>query len=115
MAFVRQFLEKNCSNTGDFWVALYLLLLDYSHGVRITDANRLHGIWRRRAKKVELLLAEEMNCDRNAVKGRVDVLMRELYKKGTQKMNPLGIALASAVIYYIERFATGLFTFKVEA
>jgi len=59
MTFVRRFLDKWVHTPNDIWVALYRLLLDYIYGVpRITDSNRLReGIWRERARQVELSLA----------------------------------------------------------
>ncbi len=42
VSFVQNFLVSRVRSPQDIWIALYILLLDYAHGVpRITDANRL--------------------------------------------------------------------------
>ena len=105
---------------ADIWVALYVLLLDYVSGVpRITDSNRLNpkkpdAAWVRRAKQVEVALAHALGCPPPEVPNRVDQFMRNFYPPGVQRMNPIGIALASAAIYLIDRFA-GDYRWKTEA
>lgn len=102
----------------DVWVALYILLLDYSNDVpRITDSNRLKPgtIWYRRAKLVEQALASALGCPPADVIRRVDLFMRSVYPAGTQRMNPLGIALACATVYLIDRFGTGSYRWQMEA
>lgn len=117
MAFIRSLLDDWVSTPDDLWVALYRLLLDYIYDVpRITDSNRLkQGIWRERAKQVERALAAAMSCDPQEVEGRLNTFMRRLYPVGTQPMNPIGIAFASAVVYFIHRFSTGEYGWKIEA
>lgn len=115
--FVRKRFDQWIYTEDDIWVAMYRLLLDYAHGVpRITDANRLkRGIWRERAKRVESALAAALNCRAEDVKSYLDVFMRQLYPPGTQRMNPVGIAFACAVVYLIERFAPGKYRLMMEA
>jgi hypothetical protein len=106
MAFIRSMLDDWVDAPDDIWVALYRLLLDYIYDVpRITDSNRLsHGIWRERARQVERALAAAMSCDPQKVEGRLNTFMRRLYPVGTQPMNPIGIAFASAVVYFLQRY-----------
>lgn len=115
--FVRRQLDNWIRTSDDIWVAIYRLLLDYAHGVpRITDANRLRrGIWRERAKMVESALATAMQCRTEDVKSHLDVFMSQLYPSGTQRMNPVGIAFACAIVYLIHRFAPGRYDLKMEA
>lgn len=117
MAFVCGILDQWITKADDIWIALYRLLLDYIHGVpRITDSNRLeHGIWRERAKQVERSLATVMSCETQEVASNLDVLMNRLYPAGTQRMNPVGIAFACAVIYLIQRFSNKSYMWKMEA
>jgi len=122
MAFVRKFLDQWIRRDDDIWVALYRLLLDYIYGVpRITDSNRLkpgprsEKAWRERAKLVERALATAMQCDPQEVAKNVDVFMTSVYPPGTQRMNPIGIAFACAVVYLIQRFAAGSYEWKMEA
>lgn len=117
MAFVRQQFDRHVRTVGDSWLWLYCLLLDYIHGVpRITDSNRLrHGIWRERAKQVERVLASAMATQSGEVSKRLDVLMRTLYPRDTQRMNPIGIAFACSIVYLIHRFASGKYQWKMEA
>lgn len=100
----------------DVWVAIYRLLLDYEHGVpRITDSNRLkQGIWRERAITIEEFLADALSCTLAEAPEYTDVLMRDTYEPGTQRMNPIGIAFACAIVYLINRFATGQYEWKLE-
>jgi hypothetical protein len=115
--FVRALLQRWIEAGHDIWVSLYLLLLDYSYDVpRITDSNRLkHGIWRGRAQHVEQELATALQCETKDVQNQVDVFMREFYPTGTQRMNPIGIAFACAVVYFIQRFSRGNYEWKIEA
>lgn len=117
MAFVSKMLDQWIFTVDDIWVALYRLLLDYVYDVpRITDSNRLkHGIWRERAKQVERSLAKVMSCETQEVKNHLDTLMNRLYPVGTQRMNPIGIAFACAIIYIIQRFSNQSYTWKMEA
>lgn len=117
MTFVRQFLEQWIHTTDDAWVALYRLLLDYAYDVpRITDSNRLTGgIWRFRAEQVELELARAIQCEVQEVESHLDILMGRLYPPGTQRMNPIGIAFASAVVHLFQHFGTKGFDWKMEA
>jgi hypothetical protein len=117
MEFIAAELAKLVRTPDDIWVALYVLLLDYANGVpRITDANRLKEgmIWYQRAKLVEQALARDLVCPPEDVPNRVDVFMQTVYPLGTQRMNPIGIALASATINLIDRFA-GRYRWKPEA
>jgi hypothetical protein len=93
------------------------LLLDYVYEVpRITDSNRLRqGIWRKRAEQVEQRLAGALFCEPRGVINHLDVLMRQFYLTGTQRMNPIGIAFACAVVYLIQRFSSGSYEWKMEA
>lgn len=119
MAFVRQLFDQWIRTADDIWLAFYRLLLDYVHGVpRITDSNRLkRGIWRGRAEQVEQALAAAMQCKTREVPKRLDVFMRQLYPPGMQRMNPVGIAFACAVVYLIQHFSTGgrNYKWKIEA
>ena len=117
MAFVCQFFDRWIRNKDDIWLAFYRLLLDYIYGVpRITDSNRLrNGIWRDRARKVENDLAAAFACNQQEVPGHLDTFMRKIYPKGTQRMNPIGIAFACGVVNLIHRFSAGLYDCKMEA
>jgi len=117
MAFVCQLLDRWISTADDIWVAFYRLLLDYAHGVpRITDSNRLkRGIWCERAEHVERVLAAAMHCETREVANNLNVFMRRLYPTGTQRMNPIGIAFARAMVHLIQRFAVGSYEWKMEA
>jgi len=117
MAFVRELSDRWVHTPADMWIALYRLLLDYKHDVpRITDSNRLRsGVWRRRALQVEQALAEALQCGPPAVANHLDVLMRRLYPPGTQQMNPVGIAFACAVVYFVQRFGIRPYDWKMEA
>ena len=118
MRFVRQCFDQWIRTRDDVWLALYRLLLDYVHGVpRITDSNRLTGdkIWRSRAERVEQALAMGIPCNAQEVPNNIDALMRELYPPRTQRMNPVGIAFACAVVYLVERFSGGTYRCKMEA
>ncbi|MGQ9626200.1 MAG: hypothetical protein ACUVV0_04760 [Anaerolineae bacterium] len=117
MAFVHQCLDKWIKTPDDIWVAFYRLLLDYVHGVpRITDSNRLKGgIWRERAKQFEQTLAAALSCDTQQVVNQLNVFMRSFYPPETQRMNPVGIAFACAVVYLIQRFSAGSYEWKMEA
>jgi len=117
MAFVCQLFDRWIRTIDDIWLALYRLLLDYIHGVpRITDSNRLKvGIWRDRARQIEKALALAMPCKTHQVKKHLDVFMRKLYPAGTQRMNPIGIAFACAIVYLLQRFAEGKYEWKMEA
>ncbi|HHN47056.1 MAG TPA: hypothetical protein ENN09_06400, partial [Planctomycetes bacterium] len=106
MKLVSRLLNCWIAVPDDIWVALYRLLLDYAHGVpRITDSNRRKtGVWRRRALEVERLLAAAMSCEPAGVSGRLDNLMTDgLYPPKTQRMNPVGIAFACAVVWLLQR------------
>jgi hypothetical protein len=117
MALVRKLLDEWVSSPDDMWVAFYRLLLDYEHGVpRMTDSNRLKkGAWRQRALQVEAELAKALGCSPGDVAGEVDVFMCQMYAAGTQKMNPVGIAFACAIVHLLQRFATGRYQWKMEA
>lgn len=117
MALVRRLLDEWVSGHDEIWVALYRLLLDYEHGVpRMTDSNRLKkGVWRQRALQVQDELAKSLAYPPQEVSQRVDVFMREMYETGTQKMNPVGIAFACAIVYLAQRFAAGQYNWKMEA
>ncbi len=117
MAFVRQQFDRGVRTVDDAWLSLYCLLLDYIHGVpRITDSNRLtHGIWRERAKQVERVLTSAMSRQPIKVSKHLDVFMRTLYPRGTQRMNPIGIAFACSIVYLIQRFSSGKYQWKMEA
>jgi len=117
MAFVRQLLDQWVHTADDIWIALYRLLLDYAHGVpRITDSNRLRkGAWRERALQIEQILAEAMKCRSSEVKNHLDVFMRTLYPPGIQRMNPVGIAFACAIVHLIQRLGAGQYEWKMEA
>jgi hypothetical protein len=117
MTFVRQLFDRWIRTADDSWIALYRLLLDYIHGVpRITDSNRLkRGIWRERAEQVEKVLTTNIQCKNRELEKHVDVFIRKLYQPGIQRMNPIGIAFACAVVYLIQRFSTGKYEWKLEA
>ncbi|MHC1569610.1 MAG: hypothetical protein ACXQTA_01135 [Candidatus Syntropharchaeales archaeon] len=117
MLFIRQVFERWIRSTDDIWVAFYRLLLDYAHGVpRITDSNRLRkGIWRERALKIERALAEAIGCHLSEVEDNFNFLMRSLYPPGTQRMNPIGIAFACAILYLVQRFGSERYEWKIEA
>lgn len=117
LAFVTQLFDQWVHTADNIWLALYRLLLDYAHGVpRITDSNRLKvGIWRNRAKQIEAALAAAMTCETRQVAKNLDIFMRQLYSAGTQRMNPVGIAFACAVVYLLQRFAVGSYGLKMEA
>lgn len=117
MAFVKKFLQQRVLGPDDIWKALYCLLLDYIYGApRITDSNRLtRGVWRRRAQQVEEALAAAIGCPAEQVEDRLDVFMRQLYPKGKQRMNPIGIAFTCAVVYLIQHFSAGSYRWKIEA
>ncbi|MBI3950417.1 MAG: hypothetical protein HY314_08195 [Acidobacteria bacterium] len=116
-AFVRTLLQRWIEAGHDIGVSLYLLLLDYNYDVpRITDSNRLkQGIWRGRAQIVERELATALHCEPKDLQNQVDVFMREFYPLGTQRMNPVGIAFACAVVYFMQRFSRGKYEWKIEA
>jgi hypothetical protein len=116
-AFVHRFLERRIRTVDDIWVALYCLLLDYIHGVpRITDSNRLKGgVWRRRSEQIERALAAAMRCKIRDVEKQLDVFMSRLYPPATQRMNPIGIAFACAIVYLLQRFCAGSYEWKMEA
>jgi len=92
-------------------------VLDYIYGVpRITDSNRLReGIWRERARQVELSLARAIPCAPHEVANHLDIFMRELYTPGVQRMNPVGIAFASAVVHLIQKFSSQTYQWTIEA
>jgi len=117
LAVVHKLFKQWIHSTDDIWIAFYRLLLDYVHGVpRITDSNRLRqGAWRERAKQVERALAATMHCKAREVAKRLDVFMRQVYATETQRMNPVGIAFACAVVYLTQRFAARSYTWKMEA
>jgi hypothetical protein len=117
LAFVTQLFDQWVRTADNIWLALYRLLLDYAHGVpRITDSNRLKvGIWRERAKQIERALAAAIPCEIRQVTKHLDIFMRQLYSAGTQRMNPIGIAFACAVVYLLQRFAVGSYEWKMEA
>jgi hypothetical protein len=116
MAFVRQQFDRAVRTVDGAWLSLYCLLLDYVHGVpRITDSNRLrHGVWRERARQVELALASAMATDPREVPKHLDGLMQTLYPRGTQRMNPVGIAFACSIVYLINRFSSGKYDWRME-
>jgi hypothetical protein len=117
LAFVTQLFDQWVRTADNIWLALYRLLLDYAHGVpRITDSNRLKvGIWRKRSKQIERALAAAMACEARQVANHLDIFMRQLYSAGTQRMNPIGIAFACAVVYLLQRFSVGSYEWKMEA
>lgn len=117
LAFVTQLFDQWVRTADNIWLALYRLLLDYAHGVpRITDSNRLKvGIWRERAKQIERALAAAIPCETRQVTKHLDIFMRQLYSAGTQRMNPIGIAFACAVVYFLQRFSVGSYEWKMEA
>ncbi|HZQ07438.1 MAG TPA: hypothetical protein VFD70_12735 [Anaerolineae bacterium] len=45
----------------------------------------------------------------------MDQLMRRIYAPNTQKMNPVGIAFAVAIVYLIQKFAHGSYHWHLEA
>ena len=122
MKFMAKHLARMVRTPADIWVALYILLLDYVGNVpRITDANRFkpgkkkaERIWFERAKYVEQALARALGCPPADVKNHVDFFMREMYPPNTQRMNPIGIALACAAVHLIDRFA-GNYRWQMEA
>ena len=114
--FVYRLLKDWIRTEDDVWVSIYRLLLDYIYDVpRITDSNRLtEGVWRIRAQQFEIALAAALHCEPGAVRNQVNALMRGLYDSETQRMNPIGIAFAVAVVYAIERFSAGDYEWKME-
>ncbi len=118
MKFIAAYLTNWVHTPSDVWIALYRLLLDYTNGVpRITDSNRLKpgSIWFKRAQIVEQALAQAIGIPLSDVPNHVDMFMKSVYPPGTQKMNPVGIALACAAVYLIDRFGTGNYRWKMEA
>jgi hypothetical protein len=118
LRFMTEQLARLVKTPADIWAALYLLLLDYSNDVpRITDSNRLKPgtIWHNRAKMVEQTLADATGYPQADLINNVDVFMRSVYPPGTQRMNPVGIALACATVYLIDRFAVGNYRWRMEA
>jgi hypothetical protein len=117
MALVQRLLSEWIHVPADIWVALYRLLLDYEHDVpRITDSNRLRdGTWLQRARIIQDELAKALSCSPNDVAHHLDQFMRQAYTPGTQRMNPVGIAFACAVVYLIQRFGRGRYDWKMEA
>ncbi len=118
LRFMTAQLAKLVKTPADVWVALYLLLLDYSTDVpRITDSNRLKPgtVWHQRAKMVEQALANASGCSPADLINNVDMFMRSVYPAGTQRMNPVGIALACATVYLVDRFAAGNYRWQMEA
>jgi hypothetical protein len=118
MRFIATELAKLVKTPADIWVALYVLLLDYVNGVpRITDANRLapNSAWYRRAQIVEQRLAQALGVPPADVVNHVDYLMRTFYPPNTQKMNPIGIALACAGVYLTDRFGAGHYRWQMES
>lgn len=116
MAFIKKMLGDMILQKKDVWVALYCLFLDYIHSApRITDSNRLKkGVWLDRAKTVENVLSEALKCETHEVVSHVDILMRQFYPPETQRMNPVGIGFACAIVYLIDRFA-GKYDWMMEA
>ena len=116
LIFVYQLLENWISTEQDVWVSIYRLLLDYIYDVpRITDSNRLEkGIWRSRALEVEQTLASALNCVPSEVRNHVDVLMSQFYPPETQRMNPIGIAFAGALVHAIKQFSSSDYNWKME-
>jgi hypothetical protein len=114
---LEQYLEQWVVIPDDAWLAIYRLLLDYEHGVpRITDSNRLvKGAWRARAKMVESALAKSLGIAEDRVQEQVDVLMKKTYASGTQRMNPIGIALACCIVHLSKKFGASRFEWQMEA
>lgn len=117
MDFIATRLASLVQKPADIWVAIYILLLDYTNDVlRITDSNRLRpgAIWFQRAQIVEQELAHALGCSPADVSNLVDEFMRTVYPPNTQRMNPVGIALACATVYLIDRYAAGKYDWKME-
>jgi hypothetical protein len=117
LAFVCEQFDRAVRTIDAAWLSIYCLLLDYVHDVpRITDSNRLkHGVWRERAKHVERALASAMAIHPREVLKHLDGVMQTLYPRGTQRMNPIGIAFACSIVYLIQRFCSGKYEWKMEA
>lgn len=117
LSSLEQYLERWAVVPSDACLALYRLLLDYEHSVpRITDSNRLvKGTWRERAKMVESVLAEAMGVAVDQVQEQVDVLMKQFYPPCTQRMNPVGIALACSIVHFAKKFGSERFRWQMEA
>jgi hypothetical protein len=118
LAFVKRLFDQVVRSPSDVWIAMYCLLLDYIYGVpRITDSNRLKkgSSWRNRAELVEAELAKALGCDSADLHSRVNLLMKGLYRRKTQKMNPSGIAFACACVIALQRFGSRAYSYKIEA
>lgn len=118
MQFISTELATLVRTPADIWVALYVLFLDYANGVpRITDANRLtpNSAWYKRAQLVEQRLAQALGISPAGVVSHVDYFMRTFYPPNTQRMNPIGIGLACAGVYLIDRFGAGHYRWQMES
>jgi hypothetical protein len=117
MKIMKSLLDRWIGDPQDIWIALNRMLLDYEHGVpRITDSNRLkQGIWCHRTQLVEQELARALNCSVAEVSQHLERLMYEAYAPSTQRMNPVGIAFACAIVDLSQRFGAGGYTWKLEA
>lgn len=107
------------------WIGIYEALLWYETMPdgeafpHIIDANRVRrantkNIWRQRSRAFEAYLAERMGVGHDAVKDRVDQLMRHPEFLGLQRQNPLGIAFIGVVQHLMRRYGSRQITYRTE-
>ncbi|MFQ5881775.1 MAG: hypothetical protein ACE5I9_04800 [Candidatus Methylomirabilales bacterium] len=103
-------------NPTDYWKGIYQALLWYEHGVpHIAEASDLKKpVWRRRAKIVELALAQALGCPPRNVPHRVDRLLRSPLLRGQQRQNPLGTGFAASLIYLLRLHSAQIYQFIPE-
>lgn len=104
------------SNLAEYWKGVYETLLWYTEEVpHIVEANSLReGAWRKRAQRVEGMLAKAFACSPEDVEGRLDQLMKQPNLQGEQRQNPLGIGFVCAVAGLL-RYHCPNYTFLDEA
>lgn len=107
-AFERAVYPGGVPTLGNAWLGIYQTLMWYEHGVpHIIDADKLRSqtIWRERAQRVAVDLAEKLGCEPEDVEGLCDQLMKSPAYLGAQRQNPLGKAFIALVRHVLETVA----------
>ena len=116
------------------WLGIYQALLWYervdwlgfSELPHIIDADKLRpaspkkrgranpSIWQKRAKALDVYLAQQLQCSVDSVSSKTDLLMKQADYAGMQRQNTLGIAFVGVVQYVLEKFGSASISYATE-
>jgi hypothetical protein len=116
-AFVASALKPHLTDRTTAWQGLYKLLLWFEHGLpHIIDANELRRpAWSSRALAVKNAIARNFGCDPDDLADKVDLLLKsDLFLRGTQRQNPLGIGFVESLLLLLQSFSSSSYSFLPE-